>query len=51
MDDKDEEIEAEISDRFVHFIHDTKDQARELCRELKKILHRRKIRLRGRKKK
>ena len=46
MDDEDEEI----SDSVLSFVKDTGKQAKELCRELKKLLHRRRRRLRRNKK-
>lgn len=38
MDDEDEEI----SDKFLSFLHDSGRQAKEVCRELKKILNKKK---------
>jgi Flp pilus assembly protein TadB len=42
--------DEELSDRFLSFIHDKGGQAKELCRKLKKLLHKKKRRLRRKKK-
>lgn len=42
----DEEDENEISDNFLSFVKDTGKQAKEMCRELKKLLNKKRKRLR-----